>query len=674
LGFLGTSDVFGEATPLTEPFVINGTTLKVTQVESEGGIDFIHVDDNDDIFAGVNNHTGQHVVKLNSTGGELFTWQLGSFGLHGVRTDSLDNIFLADGPNRIIKKYNSTGSFIEDAVSSITGGILRFNIDKDDNFLVKSTSGSDRISVISPEGNIDLVITEIDGESDFGGSGIASDFTGNIYITGNVRDEDNSLRCCNVMKLNSTGDLVFNFGEIAETGAEPPPVIRPSTGMDVDSDGNIYIAEPTVDRITVYNSSGSLVNVIGGKGADVGDFDGPSDVAVDSAKNIYVADDKNKRIQVFPFNYFDDPDEDGIEDVFDNCPDISNSNQTDSDRDGLGNVCDPKPFENLVATIFGENQNVITGSELVRVMVRNPDIANTTEAKGEPDVTVNGKNVRMVQAVDGNWYGYFADRNSALITDSQASSNGTQSDFGVFCGRNSNSGNLIGEGTSMISLTDSAGITIEDPGDVTGEVNGFDPPSSLDSVDCIPTPNNSTATDFMGVLGGEKEINEAIPGNGNGSGQIGIDSDFWPFIQLYQFSEFGNVTIQYNIGGGAQFANFTFQSSTDVDSDGITNEIDNCPLEPNTNQKDTDSDGAGDACDPTPFPTCTTPQSGDWTVSSSCTLDSSFVSPASVIVQNNAVLHIPNMVTLTIPSGENIIIKAGGGVLIKNGGTLQVLS
>ena len=43
------------------------------------------------------------------------------------------------------------------------------------------------------------------------------------------------------------------------------------------------------------------------------------------------------------------------------------------------------------------------------------------KAKGEPDVTVNGKILRMVQAVDGNWYGYFADRDQAQIADSTAS-------------------------------------------------------------------------------------------------------------------------------------------------------------------------------------------------------------------------------------------------------------
>jgi hypothetical protein len=364
-----------------------------------------------------------------------------------------------------------------------------------------------------------------------------------------------------------------------------------------------------------------------------------------------------------------DSDNDGIRNNLDNCPLISNADQTDSDGDGIGNAC-----ELLDVLVNGTISDIITGPEVVEVLVRDSDISNTTEAKGEPDVTVNGKIIRMIQGINGYWHGYFADHNSALIADSQVTSNGTGNDFGVFCGPISNSNNLIGEGISSVEINDSLGISIEDPGDVTGETNGSNPPESLAAINCTSTPNNSNSTDFMSVINDEIEINPIIPGNGNGTGQIGIDSDYWPFIQLYNFSEFGDIHIQYNKGGGAQTFNMTFQSSSDVDDDGIPNNSDNCPLDSNSNQSDEDNDGIGDVCDSTPYPNCSPPQSGDWTVLSSCILENSFIAPASIIVQNNVVLQIPNTVTLTISSGENITIKAGGGVLIKNGGSLLVVS
>lgn len=38
-----------------------------------------------------------------------------------------------------------------------------------------------------------------------------------------------------------------------------------------------------------------------------------------------------------------DTDGDGVSDLFDNCPNIANSDQSDTDNDGLGDVCDPTP-------------------------------------------------------------------------------------------------------------------------------------------------------------------------------------------------------------------------------------------------------------------------------------------------------------------------------------------
>jgi len=73
----------------------------------------------------------------------------------------------------------------------------------------------------------------------------------------------------------------------------------------------------------------------------------------------------------------------------------------------------PEAFAQSNANLFvsAENSqfdNYMSGPQVIEIVVIDPDIDDTDEAKGEPDVTVNGKIVRMTQAVDGNWYAYFA--------------------------------------------------------------------------------------------------------------------------------------------------------------------------------------------------------------------------------------------------------------------------
>ena len=70
---------------------------------------------------------------------------------------------------------------------------------------------------------------------------------------------------------------------------------------------------------------------------------------------------------------------------------------------------------------------------VIEVVIRDNNIRDTDEGKGEPDITLNGKSLRMVQATDGNWYAYFANADAAKDADSVALTGepGQSLDFGV---------------------------------------------------------------------------------------------------------------------------------------------------------------------------------------------------------------------------------------------------
>jgi hypothetical protein len=109
---------------------------------------------------------------------------------------------------------------------------------------------------------------------------------------------------------------------IAEPGAEAPPaagrggggrgrgglpgagqqqdLFQRPTDVAWDSAGNIYIADGYGNsRIAKFDKHGKFVKSWGSRGTDPGQFNTPHGIAIDAKGNVYVADTVNKRIQVF---------------------------------------------------------------------------------------------------------------------------------------------------------------------------------------------------------------------------------------------------------------------------------------------------------------------------------------------------------------------------------------
>lgn len=195
--------------------------------------------------------------------------------------------------------------------------------------------------------------------------------------------------------------------------------------------------------------------------------------------------------------------------------------------------------------------NYMSGPQVIEVVVIDSDINDTDEAKGEPDVTVNGKKLRMVQGVDGNWYGYFADRKMASIADSTTTSKGNGLDFGTLCATGSTTNTFMG-----VTVGETVGVAVP-LGGLTGSIgqNGTSTGGPL-TTQCAA---GSNSTGHMNVVREQKDVN--TNSGAGGIGQIGIsDADLWPFVQLYTLNPTGNVVVQYNKGGGAQTTTLTFDT------------------------------------------------------------------------------------------------------------------
>lgn len=180
-------------------------------------------------------------------------------------------------------------------------------------------------------------------------------------------------------------------------------------------------------------------------------------------------------------------------------------------------------------------ENHFAGSQVVEVIVREPNLNDLDEGKGEPDVTINGKQLRMVQATDGNWYAYFANIDAAKNADEIVKNNGIAGkglDFGIFCSRDTDS-SVFG-----VTFSDSDGFAVPGKSGLTAFTDGD---SSF-----VKCTGDLATNDLNNVVQSPRSINtnSNVP-----TGQIGLDKDAWPVIQLFSFD---SVNVNYNAAGGNQ--------------------------------------------------------------------------------------------------------------------------
>ncbi|MES2388289.1 MAG: T9SS type A sorting domain-containing protein [Bacteroidota bacterium] len=243
--------------------------------------------------------TIEHYIS-NQAGGNI-AWS--------TAADNAGNVYIMYRDQQLLKKMTPDGTVTNFAGGSQgaangQGSAAKFNFpygiatDKD-GFIYISDTYNYRIRKVSPSGLVSTLTAPLDSIS---GYGLAVDKLGNIIVA-EYKPEMNRSRIC---KVSPTGVITVLAGSTPGFADGPAATAKFDGPMDLDIDsaGNIYVSDYNNHKIRKIGSNG-IVTTVAGSGAigstdgfgSTASFDNPTGVAMGPKGYVYIADLNTNKVR-----------------------------------------------------------------------------------------------------------------------------------------------------------------------------------------------------------------------------------------------------------------------------------------------------------------------------------------------------------------------------------------
>ncbi|MGV3697822.1 Ig-like domain-containing protein, partial [Flavobacterium sp.] len=238
----------------------------------------------------------------------------------GIAVAASGNIYIADSQNHCIRKISASGYVTTFAGSGFAGflngsaDVAQFNapyciaVDASENVYVTETN-SYAVRKITQAGDVSTLAGKNNTSGFLDGQGASAlfaapkgldvDSSGNVYV---ADANSNRIRKITNAGVVSTvaGDGTAGYLDGQGTSAKFSNPI----GVAVTASGNIYVSDTSNNRIRMISASGSVTTIAGSGAAGMvngqgtsAQFNAPRAITVDTSGNIYVVDYSNNRIR-----------------------------------------------------------------------------------------------------------------------------------------------------------------------------------------------------------------------------------------------------------------------------------------------------------------------------------------------------------------------------------------